>query len=227
MDVNVLYNFNIDKEIESICERVDELRGLEDEVLEIKKYIKPCIYYKDIKIKSIEKEKVVLDEIDVDSAYLAKGLSGCHKITLIALTIGDELPKYSQEKYLSSELKKSSIADILGSHAVEILIDKFHNYLVGKNLLKGVHSSLRFSPGYGDWDLKYQKSILDILKTHKDINVSSNFLLQPVKSVTAIIGWSYQIKETNYPTGYKSEICKGINTCSNCRTWACKKQRGI
>lgn len=227
MDVNVLYNFNIDKEIDSICEREDELRGLEDEVLEIKKYIKPCIYYKDINIKSIEKEKVVLDEMKIDSAYLAKGISGCHKITLIALSIGDGLPKYSQEKYLNSEFKKSSIADILGSHSVEILIDKFHNYLVGKNLLKGVHSSLRFSPGYGDWDLIYQKEIVDLLNTHKDINISSNFLLQPVKSVTAIVGWSYQIRKTDYPTGYKSEICKGINTCSNCRTWACKKQRGI
>ncbi len=223
MDVNVLYNFNIDKEIDSICQRVDELRGLEDDVLEIKKYIKPCMYYKDINIKSIEKDKVILDEIQINSAYLAKGLLGCHKVTLIALSIGDELPKYSQEKYLNSELKKSSIADILGSYAVEILIDKFHNYLLNKNLLKGVHSSLRFSPGYGDLDLKYQKNIVDILKTHKDINVSSNYLLQPVKSVTAIIGWSYKIKENNYPNGYKSKMCKGINTCSNCRTWACKK----
>ncbi|MEJ8553887.1 hypothetical protein [Tepidibacter sp. Z1-5] len=223
MDVNVLYNFNIDKEIDSICENIEELRGLEDEVLEIKKYIKPCIYYKDINIKSIEKDKVTLDEIEIDSAYLAKGLLGCHKVTLIALSIGDYLNKYSQEKYLSSELKKSSIADILGSHAVEILIDKFHNYLINKNILRGVHSSLRYSPGYGDWDLRYQKNILDLLKTHKDINVSSNFLLQPVKSVTAIIGWSYQIRERNYPNGYKKEICKGINSCSNCRTWACKK----
>ncbi|CAH2212125.1 hypothetical protein [Tepidibacter aestuarii] len=223
MDVNVLYNFNIEKEIDSICQRVDELKGLEDDVLEIKKYIKPCIYYKDINIKSIEKDKVVLDEIEIDSAYLAKGLSGCHKITLIVLSIGDYLNKYSKEKYHSLEFKKSSVADILGSHAVEILIDKFHNYLISKNILSGIHSSLRFSPGYGDWDLRYQKNILDILKTHKDINVSSNFLLQPIKSVTAIIGWSYQIKERNYPTGYKKEICKGINSCSNCRTWACKK----
>ncbi|WP_099191910.1 hypothetical protein [Tepidibacter mesophilus] len=223
MDVNVLYNFNIDKEMDSIRQSIDELRGLEDEVLKLKKYIKPCIYYKDMKIKSIEKDKVILDEIDIDSAYLSKGLLGCHKVTLIALSIGDELPKYTQKKYLESKFSQSSIADILGSHAVEILIDKFHNYLISKNLLRGVHSSLRFSPGYGDWDLTYQKNILDILETHKDIDVSSNFLLQPIKSVTAIIGWAHQIRERDYPTGYKNDICKGINTCSSCRTWACKK----
>jgi cobalamin-dependent methionine synthase I len=47
----------------------------------------------------------------------------------------------------------------------------------------------RFSAGYADLKLENQKSIYDLLEMQKiGVAISSNFILRPEKSVTAITG---------------------------------------
>jgi 5-methyltetrahydrofolate--homocysteine methyltransferase len=48
----------------------------------------------------------------------------------------------------------------------------------------------RFSAGYGDLPLEYQKKIFDLLDPHTQIGLTLNdsYLMSPSKSVTALIG---------------------------------------
>jgi hypothetical protein len=47
----------------------------------------------------------------------------------------------------------------------------------------------RYSPGYGDLDLKYQKAIFELLDLSAlDVTINENYLLSPEKSVIAIAG---------------------------------------
>ena len=48
----------------------------------------------------------------------------------------------------------------------------------------------RFSPGYGDFSIQYQKEILAVLEAGKSIGLSmtDGCMLIPTKSITAIIG---------------------------------------
>jgi cobalamin-dependent methionine synthase I len=47
----------------------------------------------------------------------------------------------------------------------------------------------RFSPGYGDLDLKFQKVFYDLLSMQTlDVTINENYLLSPAKSVIAIAG---------------------------------------
>jgi len=54
----------------------------------------------------------------------------------------------------------------------------------------GYGRTMRYSPGYGDWDLTVQKELLGMVEA-KSIGVTctDTFILQPRKSVTAVIGW--------------------------------------
>jgi cobalamin-dependent methionine synthase I len=47
----------------------------------------------------------------------------------------------------------------------------------------------RFSPGYGDLDISYQKVFYDLLDMQTlDVTINENYLLSPEKSVIAIAG---------------------------------------
>ena len=48
----------------------------------------------------------------------------------------------------------------------------------------------RFSAGYGDLDVSFQKEIFGVLDCHKKIGLTLNdsMLMSPTKSVTAIVG---------------------------------------
>ncbi len=50
--------------------------------------------------------------------------------------------------------------------------------------------TMRYSPGYGDVDLHYQKVIIDVLNAYKRIGLTTNdsHLMIPRKSITAFIG---------------------------------------
>ena len=50
----------------------------------------------------------------------------------------------------------------------------------------------RFSPGYGDFSILYQKDVLRMLDAPKKIGLTmtDGYMLTPTKSVTAIIGIS-------------------------------------
>jgi cobalamin-dependent methionine synthase I len=48
----------------------------------------------------------------------------------------------------------------------------------------------RFSPGYGDFPLSYQRVLIDLLDAPRvlGVSVTPSDLLVPVKSVTAVVG---------------------------------------
>ena len=59
---------------------------------------------------------------------------------------------------------------------------------------------MRFSPGYGDFDLKYQKDILEYLDANKKIGISltDSLMMIPTKSITAIIGIKREVINDEY-----------------------------
>ena len=59
------------------------------------------------------------------------------------------------------------------------------------NELKETHVTRpRFSPGYGDFPLEFQKDIFNLLSPNKRIGLTLNnsLLMSPTKSVTAVVG---------------------------------------
>ena len=57
---------------------------------------------------------------------------------------------------------------------------------------QGLYLRPRFSPGYGDFDIRYQEPLMRILDCAKSIGLTmtDSFMMTPTKSVTAVIGAS-------------------------------------
>ncbi|MDF2547267.1 MAG: uncharacterized protein K0R93_2165 [Anaerosolibacter sp.] len=227
-DVKKLYSFSIDDELERLPDTVPELAGIEKHIPSLKTLIHPKIHWVDMKIKHKGQNYISMEDIGgnsftIDSSYVAKGLASCENTTLMAVTIGEEITVNSNINYGKGQFWEGIIADRFGSYAVEVLIERFHKYLKRNFLSKGLCSTLRFSPGYGDWHLQDQRRILDILDTKSHITVNSFSILEPTKSITALIGWSRTHQASNYPVGTKATgLCDGKTNCQDCNTWACR-----
>lgn len=217
-------HFNLD--IKTLLDRCPALGGAEEKIADLTPLIEPTIYYLDSPIKIESTRAILLADYNLSfaSAYLMEGMNKTEQLTLAALTLGEELPNHSSQCFKEGKLWEGTIADLLGSEAIEILADDFFSDLQKKYLPLGLHPTPRYSPGYGDWSLQDQKSIINLLDAHKHIKVTDSFMLEPVKSITVLVGWSLEPVPTRYPLGNKAKgLCAGEVTCSSCKTWACKK----
>ena len=115
----------------------------------------------------------------VDSKDLKKHLEGCDKVILFAATVGIGIDRLIS-RYASISPTKSLLFQAIGAERIEALCDEFNSEFVGS----------RFSPGYGDLPLEFQKEIFKVLDCPKRIGLTLNesMLMSPTKSVTAIIG---------------------------------------
>ena len=162
---------------------------------ELKKMLDECIaealpllsYRACYKIFDIKMDEDMLDLgfCKVESASLAKNLSGCKKIILFAATVGIGIDRLIM-KYGKVSPSKGLIMQAIGAERIEAFCDAFCE----KMREKGYDTRPRFSPGYGDLPLEMQREIFKFLAPEKNIGLtlSSSCLMSPTKSVTAIIG---------------------------------------
>lgn len=223
--VHYLQHFNLPLDL---AEFIQSTPGCPDEpelITWLWAQLTPKVYWREAPIISHAPGKVQVGELGIDSVYLAKGLAQCHKATVLAVTIGQALPQATSKAFAQGEMYLGAIGDLVGSHSVEALADRFCAYLQGLALPQGLFPTLRYSPGYGDWAMPGQKDLMDFLQHCRgEIRLNENYLLEPVKSITALVGWSHTWQKPQYPQGdHGSGFCNGGHNCAACTTWACRK----
>lgn len=125
----------------------------------------------------------------VTSHDLSRKLSGCRKAFLFCATIGAGVDRIIA-KYSQTAPSAAVIAQAVGAAAIESFCDWMCRRLVEKQGDKRISLRPRFSPGYGDFPLSYQKEIFRVLDCAKHIGVSltESLMMTPSKSVSAVIG---------------------------------------
>lgn len=116
-------------------------------------------------------------------------LAQCDRAVLLACTLGagfDTMLRSEQARGMGGAV----ILDACGGAWVEAGCDAAERELRAK--LPGAYLTDRFSPGYGDLPLDLQPAISAALDAERriGIHVSASFLINPVKTVTAVIGIS-------------------------------------
>ncbi len=143
--------------------------------------VKPKAVYKCFSV-SYTNDGVIIDNEEIKSAGLKKFLKGADRCALMAATAGIEADRLIN-RYSMVEPSLALMIDALSAAAVEALCNK---------LCKGcfeVEAQRRFSPGYSDFPIDYQKRIVSLLSTQLNIGVTltSSLMLAPSKSVTAVV----------------------------------------
>ena len=139
--------------------------------------------YIEIPVK-VDDEFVEFDFAKVKSHSLARVLANCKSVIVIALTAGMKVDRLISRKHYSSKAE-AFVLDGIASAGVESFADYVTN-IVCKNR----NVTNRFSPGYADFSIEIQKSLLSRLdaQTTLGIVLSKDLLMIPIKSITAIIG---------------------------------------
>lgn len=114
-------------------------------------------------------------------------LAQCDRAALLACTLGpgfDAMLRTEQAR----DMGRAVILDACGGAWVEAGCDEAEREL--RERLPGAYLTDRFSPGYGDLPLELQPAVCAALNAeHRiGIHVTESLLMNPVKSVTAVIG---------------------------------------
>lgn len=125
----------------------------------------------------------------VRSDALEHNLRGCDRIILFAATVGLPLDRLIA-RYGALSPAKGLLLQAIGAERIEALCDVFCDRLRKDACSRGLRTSPRFSPGYGDFPLEIQQDIFRSLDCSRKIGLTLNgsLLMSPSKSVTAIIG---------------------------------------
>lgn len=123
---------------------------------------------------------------EVISADLARNLDGCAKAVVFAATVGVGIDRLIA-KYSVLSPTKALLLDAIGTERIESLCDRFCDDMEREYRLS---AKPRFSPGYGDLDLSFQKELFSVLNCRKHIglSISDSLMMSPSKSVTGIVG---------------------------------------
>jgi|AGTN01.2.fsa_nt_gi Methionine synthase I, cobalamin-binding domain len=102
-----------------------------------------------------------------------------------AVTIGGALEEKRDALLTEKETARALALDAAGSVAAETLAELTQKQIAAEN----GKTTLRFSPGYGDWGLPGQTDFLRWLGAGQiGIRLTENFQMIPEKSVSAILG---------------------------------------
>ncbi len=141
-------------------------------------------------INKTASDRFILASHEIHSALLTRMLEGSNKIYLMAATI----PQRAVDE-ISAALRcgKGLRAVVFDAYASEYVDGALSVIMERKNaMLKRMAQQLtkrRFSAGYGDLDICYQKVFYDLLDMQTmDVSINDKYLLTPEKTVIAIAG---------------------------------------
>ena len=116
-------------------------------------------------------------------------LAECEKAALLLCTLGAEFDRLLRTAQ-ARDMAQALYIDACGSSFVEQGCDAAEKEIAAHH--PGLYLTDRFSPGYGDLPLSLQRDFLRALNGEKRLGVCAapSYLLNPMKSVTAVIGLS-------------------------------------
>ena len=168
------------------------LREAERMADELSAGLQPRYFYRVLKIERLpDCVRLQGAGIDLTGSTALTMLEHCDRAVLLACTLGARF----DAKLLAiqaRDMAKAVIYDALGSAFVEAGCDEAEQEIA--TWFPDSYLTDRFSPGYGDLPLELQPALCTALDAQRrlGITVTQSLLMNPVKSVTAVIGLSDQ-----------------------------------
>ncbi len=162
---------------------------IDDVFLEVKNISNPkkiCIISdvsKENGFYKINKLNLLLKSHDINNLF-----DDCESIATLVVTLGLAIDK-KIDFYAKVDMVRSLVMDAVASVYAESILDELETEITAQTNL---YKTMRFSPGYGDLDISLQKDLIEAVGGSKylGINVNENYLMTPLKSITAFIGFS-------------------------------------
>lgn len=164
---------------------------IDDSFKELDEIGRERFVYRIFDLDAAGSDGVTVGQFRFESKFLSKNMHGCTKAAIFGATLGIETDLLIQ-RYLVADVAKAVVVQACAAAKMEELCDRVEAVVSADPETDGYRRHPRFSPGYGDLSLEYQKAILDILEASKKIGLTmtGSCMMSPTKSVTALIGLS-------------------------------------
>lgn len=118
---------------------------------------------------------------------------------LFICTAGMRISERIHELTDKGEHLEAYIYDVIGSLTVEYAMNMIHGLFEKEIGEKGMCVTNRYSPGYCDWNLNEQNKLFSFFpESFCGVKLSDSYLMNPVKSVSGVIGFGLDAKRRMY-----------------------------
>ncbi|HNX84624.1 MAG TPA: vitamin B12 dependent-methionine synthase activation domain-containing protein [Bacteroidales bacterium] len=129
-------------------------------------------------------------------------------VALFICTAGREVGELSRKSMKEGDLLRGYVYDVIGSEVAEGAADRMQEALKTAVALSGMGITNRFSPGYCGWDVAEQHKLFSFFtENYCGITLTDSALMNPVKSVSGMIGIGRKVKYAPY----KCQLCDDKN----------------
>ena len=145
--------------------------------------------------KSVEINKISFGIKKIVFGQLKKSDS----VAIFLCTAGAEIGNRSRKAMQERDFLKGYIYDVVGSEIVEAAGDLMQADLERSMTGEGKKITNRYSPGYCGWDVAEQHKLFQLLPANWcGISLTPSALMDPVKSISGIIGIGKDVKSNPY-----------------------------
>lgn len=139
------------------------------------------------------------NQVFVPDEIVMARLKNATRAALFVCTAGSEITAHSKQITENGDPMLGYVFDVVGSVVVDKAMDKMQEELKAEMSVEGLGISDRFSPGYCKWDVAEQQKLFSLLPVEFcGIKLSSSSLMDPIKSVSGIIGIGHGLEQTGY-----------------------------
>lgn len=171
---------------------VDEqtLTMIESSMQELETQVRERFIYRIFEL-SQEDGILKIGEWTIKSSSLSKNMKGCERVAVFAATLGTAADQIIRRASIS-EMARAVVLQACAAALLEDYCDRCQDQIGQEMLRENCYLRPRFSPGYGDFDIRHQEELLRIIQADKHIGLTmtKSYMLTPTKSVTALIGIS-------------------------------------
>lgn len=137
-------------------------------------------------------------------------MNGASDIALFICTAGPIFTELSHEYQQNGDFLEAYVVETIGSAIAENTMDRIQLLLEEACGEQGKKITNRYSPGYCDWALTEQQTLFAYIgENPTGITLSPSCLMNPIKSVSGIIGIGKEVKKRPYGC----DICNS-KTCT-------------
>lgn len=162
-----------------------------------------CSVFNDPQIIKTSGKMILYGESFSLHKMVSAALQESTAIAVFIATCGREVEAYSKQLLQQGNILEGFIVDLIGSEIAEGMADYTHNRIMHEMALSGMHTTNRYSPGYCNWPVNDQKQLFRIMGDNTcGVSLSESSLMQPIKSVSGIIGIGPGVINRGYACAY-------------------------
>ncbi len=144
---------------------------------------------------SIEVSGVIFDVKKIIFSQLKKAES----LAVFLCTAGEQFSLLSRQAMAGRDLLRGYIIDFVGSEVTEAAADLLQAELENSLGVTGMKITNRYSPGYCGWNVAEQHKLFSLIPGNNcGITLNDSALMEPVKSVSGIIGAGRNVSRFDY-----------------------------